>query len=166
MEVCLGKRTEETAALYFQRTNNAVIRKNLPQKAKTVEEAVEDYRQTLLPGASSYGRIILADGRYVGDVWCYCMNPNETPNAMLSFCVFETLCWGRGVATEAVKLFIGEITERFHIATLGAFAFSDNMGSIRVLEKNGFRVAEEFAEDGTASQYFELDSMKQSILRS
>ena len=37
---------------------------------------------------------------------------------------------------------------------MGAFTFSDNVASIRVLEKNGFQLKEEFVEDGRASGYF------------
>lgn len=42
--------------------------------------------------------------------------------------------WGRGVATEAVRLFLAEVTER----PFYAGAAKDNLGSIRVLEKCGF----------------------------
>ncbi len=42
--------------------------------------------------------------------------------------------WGQGIASEAVRLFLGEVTTR----PLFARAASDNVGSIRVLEKAGF----------------------------
>ena len=40
MDIILANRTAETAAIYFEKINNETIRKLLPQKAKTVEEAV------------------------------------------------------------------------------------------------------------------------------
>ena len=40
----------------------------LPQKDTTVEEAIADYHETLLPTATSYGKTILADGKYVGGI--------------------------------------------------------------------------------------------------
>lgn len=43
--------------------------------------------------------------------------------------------WGRGIATEALRLFLEEIDER----PLYARAAHDNAGSLRVLEKCGFR---------------------------
>lgn len=156
MEVTLGIRTAETAAIYFERTNNETIRKVLPQKAQTVEEAVADFEESRLPGAASFGRTILLDGRYVGDVWCYCIDPDDTPNAMMSYCVFEPDCWGRGIASKALGLFLREIVPKFGLETVGAFTYADNLPSVRVLEKNGFRLAEEFIEDGIASKYFEL----------
>ena len=42
--------------------------------------------------------------------------------------------WGRGVATRALTLFLGEVTER----PLYAVVAIDNVASIRVLEKCGF----------------------------
>ena len=156
VKVALGTRTAETAAVYFEKTNNGTFRKALPQKAKTVEEAVADFEESRLSGASSYGRTILADGRYVGDVWCYCIDPDDTPSAMVSYCVFAPELWGQGVASRALGLFLPEAVRQYGLKTVGAFTFSDNLPSIRVLEKNGFRMAEEFVEDGIASKYFEL----------
>ena len=156
MRMTLGERTEATVRIYFEKSQQAEIKTNLPQKAKSVEEAVSDYRQTLLPGSPSYGRTIVADGAYIGDVWCYCIDPEETPNAMLSFCVFEKSCWNQGIASEAVSLFLEEVHKKYQTRTIGAFTFSDNLASQRVLEKNGFTLLEEFVEDGRASRYFQL----------
>lgn len=155
MVISLGIRTEETVRIYFEKTNRELFRKVLPQKAKNAEEAVEDYRKTLLPGATSYGRTILADGCYVGDVWCYCIDPEDSPNAMVSYCILEPELWGRGIAAEGLRLFLAEIRDKFPISTLGAFTFSENTASIRVLEKNGFAMVEEFVENGVPSKYFE-----------
>lgn len=156
MEITLGTRTAETAAIYFEKTSNAAIRSVLPQKAKTVEEAVTDFHISQRLGAASFGRIILADRAYVGDVWCYCIDPAGAPNAMVSYCVFEPECWGRGIASEALELFLSEIVPRFSLKTVGAFTCSHNIPSIRVLEKNGFQLMGEFAEDGASSKYFQL----------
>ena len=155
MLITLGSRTEETVRIYFEETNRELFRKVLPQKAKTVQEAVADYRRTLLPGATSYGRTILADSKYVGDVWCYCMDPQDSPNAMISYCIIQPELWGLGIASEGLGLFLSEIREKHSIQSVGAFTFSQNTSSIRVLEKNGFKMIEEFEEDGVPSRYFE-----------
>ena len=156
MDVSLGTRTAETAALYFEKTDNETFRRVLPRKARTVEEAVEDFYAAQAPGASSYGRTVLVNGQYVGDVWCYGIDPTGTPNAMVSYCVFEPSLWGRGAATRALELFLAEIGGKFGLRSVGAFTFADNAASIRVLEKNGFRLAEEFEEDGVPSRYYQL----------
>lgn len=157
MEICLKERTEETVRIYFEKANTAEIKAVLPQKAKTVEEALEDYQQTLLPGAASYGRTIWLDQNYVGDIWCYGIQMEEEPDAMISYCVFEKAFWGKGIATEAVTIFLREISEKFQIETVGAFTFLNNIASIRVLEKNGFERKEVFEEAGRLSAYFQKE---------
>ncbi len=160
MEIRLGERTAQSVRIYFEKVQNPKIKAVLPQKAKTVEEALQDYEATLLPGASSCGRIILADGVYIGDIWCYGMDPNDTPNAMLSYCVFEESYWNKGVATESVGLFLRQACEKYGLKTVGAFTYADNIASIRVLEKAGFSLEEEFTEDGRASRFYQYLFLK------
>ena len=102
----------------------------LPRRVETLEQALANFEQTLLPNASSYGRTIYADGRYIGDIWCYCIDPKETPNAMLSYCIFEKECWGKGIASQAVSLFLKDIIPRFSLQSIGAFTYADNIASI------------------------------------
>ncbi len=155
MTVTLGERTPETVRMFFHQSRRPDIRRFLPMKAATEAEALADYQQTLLPGARSYGRTILLDGRYVGDVWCYAMAPGETPEAMLSYCVWDAECRRQGVATRGVRLFMAEIDCRFGIRRLGAFTYADNAASLRVLEKCGFQRAETIAESGVLSYYYQ-----------
>ena len=155
MIVLLNDRTEASVRIYFERAQQPEIKAMLPQKAQNVEEAIADYKKTLLPDAASYGRTVCVNGLYIGDVWCYCINEAETPNAMLSFCIFEKLYWDKGIATKAISLFLKEIREKHGLDTVGAFTFSENLASQRVLEKNGFQLVEEFKEDGIASRYFQ-----------
>lgn len=157
MTIRLGDRTAETVRIYFEKAQNPIIKAVLPQKAQTVEEALRDFEKTQLPGASSYGRTVLADGRYVGDVWCCGIDRGDEPNAMLSYCVFEPDCWGKGIATEAVGLFLRDACAKYELNTVGAFTFSRNAASIRVLEKNGFALKEEFIEDGEKSRYYQRE---------
>ena len=155
MVITLGERTAETVRIYFEKANRPEIKKVLPQKAKTVEEALADYEKTRLPGATSFGQTILADGRYVGDIWCYCIDMEDEPNCMVSFCVFELESWSKGIATAALKLFIEAIRARYGVKTIGAFTYANNLASISVLEKNGFSVMEEFEENGVLSKYLQ-----------
>lgn len=153
--VKLEERTEETVRIYFKETNTNEIKHHLPQKTKTADEAVADYRKSLLPGATSYGRTIWFDGVYIGDIWCYCIDLSETPNAMVSYCIFRQEYRSKGIATTALSMFLEEIAEKFHIPCVGAFLYADNFPSRRVLEKNRFVLKEEFTEDGRKSLYFQ-----------
>jgi len=129
----------------------------LPRKLQTVEEALADYENTLLPGAKSFGRCIYLDGRYVGDVWIYAIDPGETPQCMLSIALFDANDRGKGIGTQAVGLMIREIQKRFHVTSVGAFTYSDNTASRRALVRNGFQEKEIFEEDGHESVYLEID---------
>ena len=154
-QIELLPRTRENAELYFYKTQDEEICTVLPSANKTVEEALTAYDKASLPDATSFGRSIYWEGRYIGDIWCYCINRDETPNAMLSYCIFEKEYWGRGMATAAVKLFLGQIRERLSLRSVGAFTYANNESSIRVLEKNGFVCKERFVEDGRESAYYE-----------
>ena len=154
MEIELKERTTETVLNYFRATRDAEIQKFLPQKAQSEEEALADFEKTQREGAASYGRTIYADGRHVGDIWCYCIQEEE-PNAMVSYCVFDKSLWNRGVATRSLKMFLEEIIEKFRLKHIGAFTYLENIASIRVLEANGFFRMEEFAEDGVVSVYLQ-----------
>ena len=154
MEIKFGIRNEETVVRYFERVQDPEIKSVLPQETRTAEDALNDYKKSLEPDATSYGRTILADGVHIGDVWCYRIDNNDEPNAMLSYCVFEKEYWNRGIATEAVRLFLKEVSARYGLRTMGAFTYADNIPSIRVLENNGFHMTEEFEEDGRLSMFF------------
>lgn len=156
MVVELRNRTADTVIVYFQATRDPEVRKYLPQKATTESEALADYEKTQQPGATSYGRTIYADGNYIGDVWCYCIQQDE-PNAMVSYCIFDKAYWSKGIATEALRMFLAEIVEKFGLKSVGAFTYSSNESSIKVLLKNGFIDTETFVEDGIESKYFQKD---------
>ena len=156
MFITLEKRTADSVRIYFEKANKPEIKQVLPQKAKTVQEALADYEQTLLTDAKSFGQTVYVDGKYVGDVWCYCIDMDEEPNCMLSFCIFELEYWSKGIATTAVKMFIQNICARYNIKSIGAFTFAHNQASIKVLEKNGFTIMEEFEENGVLSKYLQL----------
>ncbi len=156
MKIELRDRTADTVIIYFRSTRDPEVQKYLPQKAQTESEALADFAKTQQPGATSYGRTIYADGNYIGDIWCYCTQQDE-PNAMVSYCIFEKSYWGKGIATESLRMFLAEIAERFGLKSLGAFTYSANKSSIKVLLKNGFTDAETFIEDGIESKYFQKD---------
>ncbi|MFI6036763.1 GNAT family N-acetyltransferase [Streptomyces sp. NPDC051315] len=75
-------------------------------------------------------RTILADGDVVGNAAVY----GEPGEREVTYWV-DRAYWGRGVATAALRGLLAEVPER----PLYARAAADNAGSLRVLEKCGFR---------------------------
>ena len=74
-------------------------------------------------------RVILLDNAVVGAVN---ISPQDGHDAIGYVVAPEH--WGKGIATQAVRLLIGEFTSRPLFATAAA----DNLPSLRVLQKNGF----------------------------
>jgi RimJ/RimL family protein N-acetyltransferase len=76
-------------------------------------------------------RTIVADGQVAGSVMCWTDEELGTPE--VSYWLGREH-WGKGIATRALALFLEIVTER----PLCGRAVSDNLASLRVLEKCGF----------------------------
>lgn len=159
MIIELRERTEKHVRIQYEKIREPEIWAMIPMTDKTLEQAIADYEKTLLPGASSFGQTIYVDGAYVGDIWCYCMDKEEEPNAMIGYCIFDKTLWGKGIATEALNRFLRIVSQWFGLKSMGAVAFCSNGASLRVLEKCGFEKKEEFLEDGILSAYFQKELM-------
>lgn len=100
-------------------------------------------------------RTIVADGEVAGNIGSW---PDDGQQ-LLGYWIGREW-WGRGVATQALALLLGEVALR----PLHAHVVAHNVGSIRVLEKCGFRRdrAEEARaaapEDGIEELVFVLDA--------
>lgn len=156
--ISLKERTKNHVKIYFQKTQDAEIKRMLPSTVRTEEEALKAFEETQNPGATSYGRTVYYDEKYVGDIWCYNINTEESPNGMLGYCIFDKKFWNKGIATEAVGLFLKELRQNYQMKELGAFLYATNAASRRVLEKNGFVKSETLVEDGIESFYYEWKS--------
>lgn len=76
-------------------------------------------------------RAITWEGDLVGSIGSFVLDGQTEVTYWIDRAV-----WGRGIATQALTLLLEEVT----IRPIRARAASDNAGSIRVLEKAGFRV--------------------------
>ncbi len=92
-------------------------------------KAFEERMDRLLSNESVTYRTVFADGRIVGAVAAFDMEGERE----ITYGIHPDF-WDRGIATEALRLFLEEETLR----PLYARAASDNRGSLRVLEKCGF----------------------------
>ena len=75
-------------------------------------------------------RAVTCDGRLAGSVASF---PDGGQTEVTYW--IDRPAWGKGVATQALALLLDEVPAR----PLYARAASDNAGSLRVLQKNGFR---------------------------
>ena len=75
-------------------------------------------------------RVVTLDGRFVGTVGSFVVEGDTEVTYWI-----ERSAWGRGVATNALQLLLAEVTVR----PIHARVAYDNAGSLRVLEKVGFR---------------------------
>lgn len=76
-------------------------------------------------------RAILLDGQLVGNLSCF----ERDGLREIGYWIAREH-WGKGIASRSLAMFLREVKER----PLYAFVVADNIGSVRVLEKNGFRV--------------------------
>lgn len=100
-------------------------------KDPTDQDAFDAHWEKILADESIPIKTILLDGQVAGSVLSYVMGAERE----VSYWIGRDF-WGKGIATCALESYSEIILER----PLYARAAKDNLGSIRVLEKNGFTV--------------------------
>jgi RimJ/RimL family protein N-acetyltransferase len=113
--------------------------------------AFEEQMRRILANDQNLIRVIDVDGEAVGSVFSW---PSEG-RRYIGYRVAREL-WGRGLATAALTELLTELQER----PLHALVATDNVGSIRVLQKCGFvevgPADDEMADEGVPGLHFEL----------
>jgi RimJ/RimL family protein N-acetyltransferase len=113
--------------------------------------AFDAHWRRILPDGNNVIRVIDVDGVAAGHVLSW---PSEGRRYVGYWVAREF--WGRGLATAALAEYLGEVRER----PLHALVSTDNVGSIRVLEKNGFVVIgpadDRLADEGVPGLLYEL----------
>ena len=95
-------------------------------------EAFRSHWEKILASPAVIIRTILRGGEVVGSVLSY----EDSGRPEVSYWLGARY-WGQGIATGALRLFLAEVDTR---RPMRARVAKDNAGSIRVLEKCGFRV--------------------------
>ena len=156
MDIMLKTRTREHVMTFWNQVQDEEIKRLFPFSIESLEKALILFEDSLKEDALSYGKVICFEGKYIGDIWCYGIDESNEKMAMLSVVIFKKELWGKGIATEVLKVFIGEVFNKYDIEKIGAFTYSNNYGSIGLLKKVGFSEIETFVEDGIESVYFEI----------
>jgi len=109
----------------------------------------DHWSRNVLSNRGGVVRTVLVDGVVAGNVVSWV---DADIGRLLGYWIGREF-WGRGVATEALRLYLAEASDR----PIHAFVALHNVGSQRVLDKNGFtRVSAEpeIGADGVAELLF------------
>jgi RimJ/RimL family protein N-acetyltransferase len=118
-------------------------------------EAFMAHWTKILGDMSNLTRTVVVDGNVAGNIGSWV---DDATRRLVGYWIGREF-WGRGVATAALKAFVGEVTER----PIFAYVATHNVASIRVLENCGFTVtnddepAPDDAVDDVEEQFMRLD---------
>lgn len=80
---------------------------------------------------------IVHNGSIAGSIGCTLKSDVARKTIEIGYFVGENY-WGKGIATEAVRLLVNFIETRLDIVRIYAHVFAENKPSMKVLQKNGF----------------------------
>ncbi|NEB01375.1 GNAT family N-acetyltransferase [Streptomyces sp. SID13726] len=132
MQIVLREVHDSDLPVFFRQMNDP---DSLAMAAFTPKDPADrdafDAHWARVRASDAENRTILADGDVVGSAAVY----GEPGEREVTYWV-DRAYWGRGVATAALRELVTQVPER----PLYARAAADNAGSLRVLQKCGFRV--------------------------
>ena len=133
----------------FQRDPIAAAMAAFPSKER-LEDHLAHWRTKILGNPDNVARTVLADGTVAGNMLSWAHDGLR----YVGYWIGREF-WGRGIATQALRLLVAEIPER----PLYALVVVTNVGSQRVLEKSGFQRMErrQSSEDGLEEYLYRLD---------
>jgi len=80
---------------------------------------------------------IVCDNVVTGSIGCVLKEDVYRKTVEIGYFIGEPY-WGKGIATEAVRLLIDYIARHFDVVRIYAEVFETNKASMKVLQKNGF----------------------------
>ena len=89
------------------------------------------------PDEFLYGMFLRDSARHIGNIKIGPVNPHH-PVAPLSLFIGDSLEWGKGYASEAIKTVCGFGFEVLHLQKITAGMYASNVASVRAFEKAGF----------------------------
>ena len=133
--------------VFFEFERDPVANEMAAFPARDREAFMEHWKTNILGNDTGRKRTILRDGDVVGNILSW----QQSGDTLVGYWVGREH-WGRGVASRALALFLLEVDER----PLHAHVAAHNAGSIRVLEKCGFRVVGEQTIDESGTRIDEV----------
>lgn len=134
--VLLREVTERDLAIFFEHQRDATANRMAAFTAEDPadRDAFTAHWTKILADDTVTIKTILLDGQVVGHIARFVRFGPGAPGEVTYWIGREY--WGRGVATEALSVFLDDLTTR----PLYARAAKDNVASIRVLQKCGFTI--------------------------
>ena len=121
--------------------HSAAVYRYLPtflyeQKYPDIDRVIRGLYTECIRESMILGVFLREDGRFCGLAEVYgCREPIH--KVSIGYRLLEE-CWGRGIATETVRLLTGWLLDRAGVEIMTASTMVENRASARVLEKNGF----------------------------
>lgn len=122
----------------FNEMNRDYIRNSIPFPF-TKEDAKEWLSMAAeVDGKKGLYRAIVVEGEYVGNIWLKQKDDVACHDSEIAYLLL-TKAWSKGIMTEAVRQLCRIAFEQLDIIRITGVAFSANIASQRVMEKNGFQ---------------------------
>lgn len=138
--IFLRRLTEEDASEdYVRWMNDAVTTQYLESRFCTYDiESIRSFiRQVTNDNNYQFGIFLNGAGRHIGNIKIGGINHCHK-FADIGFLIGEKDFWGKGIATEAVKLATEFSFNTLKLHKIWGGVYSMNVGSLRVFEKNGY----------------------------
>lgn len=141
---------ESDLPILFEHQRDPVATRMAAFPARDWDAFVAHWREKVLGDQSACKRTIVIGNDVAGNIGSW----NQGDKRLVGYWLGRAY-WGRGVATAALKEFLAHDTTR----PLHAFVAALNVGSIRVLQKCGFRQVGDghIGGDGVEEYLFRLD---------
>jgi RimJ/RimL family protein N-acetyltransferase len=149
MDVELRSVTDADIDVFYEQQLDPEARRVAVFPLRDHDTFTRHWRERILGNESNFAWTIVADGAVAGHMLCFELDGKRAVGYWLG-----RAYWGRGIATAALGAMLGEVTER----PLYAYVARSNVGSIRVLEKCGFRAigSEQHMDERTGEEIDEV----------
>ena len=122
----------------------------LMKTLKETHDYIEEMLRRELAGTHLYASIVLKSTQEIIGTAMIFNFDHEAKHAEIGY-VFHRSHWGKGYGSETISLMNGFASDSLNLHKLHARVVDANIGSIRVLEKNGYKL------EGRLKDYYFID---------
>lgn len=140
-QIFLRRLTEEDATQeYVDWMNDPEINQYLESRfyTQTIESTKAFIRSVTNDNNYQFGIFFNEGGKHIGNIKIGSIN-HFHKYADIGFLIGDKSCWGRGIATEAIKLATDFAFNTLKLHKLWGGAYSPNIGSIKAFLKNNYQ---------------------------